>query len=413
MTDRPVAADYLATVAARLPLPAELRADVLAELADHVADSIAALEAEGLDRDRAERETLARLGRPEALAQDLIRAHQTRRRLFAGIGGGVYAAGGAWITGIIFGFSFATIATIVALAVGALLQSAFGVQVALQTSDQAVNTAIYGVVSWFAAFLAARAAVRASATRSRRPIPELARWWALLGTTLLALWVLVGLTMPLNPPAVVVECAIPFAFAAGALVGIERPGPRVRGVHVVAALAVVLVPVVALGAFVTHGAPSPVVIESGGALPNGMPDMHFEVVGLQATIEAPGGGGWWSTSDGGIQTDASPASAIDAGGWRDLRFEAWVTRSVGTEPVVVAVLDTTHRSPFAVVPAVREGDRYLGTFHFERYRGVGPWMIFFTGVAPDGRRYRLGGGGGGNSTFRGTVWDWLTAPAIP
>jgi hypothetical protein len=146
-----------------------------------------------------------------------------------------------------------------------------------------------------------------------------------------------------------------------------------------------------------------------------MPDMHFDMAGPQATIEAIGGGGWWSTPDGGIQTDASPASAIDAGGWRDLRFEAWVELPYDNYVPNYGPtgLDTTHRAPFAVVPAVREGDRYLGTFHFERYRGVGSWMIFFTGVGPDGLRYRLGGGGGGNSTFRGTVWDWLTAPAIP
>jgi hypothetical protein len=36
--------------------------------------------------------------------------------------------------------------------------------------------------------------------------------------------------------------------------------------------------------------------------------------------------------------------------------------------------------------------------------------VVLTGVAPDGQRYRLDHGGGGTTTFYGSVWDWLTAP---
>jgi len=31
-------------------------------------------------------------------------------------------------------------------------------------------------------------------------------------------------------------------------------------------------------------------------------------------------------------------------------------------------------------------------------------------VGPDGHRYRMGDGRGGQSNFNGSAWDWLTAP---
>jgi hypothetical protein len=43
------------------------------------------------------------------------------------------------------------------------------------------------------------------------------------------------------------------------------------------------------------------------------------------------------------------------------------------------------------------------------------WIVFVTGIGPDGRRYRLNepefnmGGGPLASSFTGTIWQWLTA----
>jgi hypothetical protein len=37
------------------------------------------------------------------------------------------------------------------------------------------------------------------------------------------------------------------------------------------------------------------------------------------------------------------------------------------------------------------------------------WEVFITAIGPDGLRYRLVDCGGGESTFNGSAWDWLTA----
>ena len=61
----PAAAEFLSAVEGNLDMPGPVRAEIRIELSDHLEDSIAALESEGLDGDRATREALARLGRPE------------------------------------------------------------------------------------------------------------------------------------------------------------------------------------------------------------------------------------------------------------------------------------------------------------------------------------------------------------
>src|SRR5918998_505750 len=57
-----------------------------------VADVTEGLRAEGLSEEHAEREALARLGSPDALADEIRRAHQTTRRALAAAGAGVVAA---------------------------------------------------------------------------------------------------------------------------------------------------------------------------------------------------------------------------------------------------------------------------------------------------------------------------------
>jgi hypothetical protein len=72
-------------------------------------------------------------------------------------------------------------------------------------------------------------------------------------------------------------------------------------------------------------------------------------------------------------------------------------------------IDTNYSRPFAVRPAVLEGDSLQATFHFDRMRDARSWYVLITGVAPDGHRYRLGDGTQNTTDFNGTVWDWLTA----
>ena len=77
---------YLDRMTTELRLPAADVAEVRAELADHLHDSIASLEAEGFEPERAIREALGRLGPPAALGRQLRAAHQSTRRLLAGAG---------------------------------------------------------------------------------------------------------------------------------------------------------------------------------------------------------------------------------------------------------------------------------------------------------------------------------------
>ena len=95
---------YLAAVARTLRLPPSLEVDRLDEIAAHIEDTVDSLLDEGLDRDHAEREALARLGSPEVLGEELRRAEQTARRALAAVGGGIVAAAGGVIRGWIVGF---------------------------------------------------------------------------------------------------------------------------------------------------------------------------------------------------------------------------------------------------------------------------------------------------------------------
>ena len=63
---------FLAALDGQLGLPGDLRAEVRAELSAHFEDSIAAIEAEGNDRDLAAREAVARMGRPDELTRGCV-----------------------------------------------------------------------------------------------------------------------------------------------------------------------------------------------------------------------------------------------------------------------------------------------------------------------------------------------------
>ena len=80
---------YLDRVAARLGLPDERARDVLDELEGHLSESTQGFVDQGMTIEQAERQSIARLGDPDALADGLRRAQQSRRRLLAAAGAGV------------------------------------------------------------------------------------------------------------------------------------------------------------------------------------------------------------------------------------------------------------------------------------------------------------------------------------
>ena len=411
---------YLDRMTTELRLPAADVAEVRAELVDHVHDSIASLEAEGFEPERATREALGRLGPPAELGRQLRAAHQSTRRLLAGVGGGVFAAGGGFVLGYLGGIVLGLLGFLAVVAVGALLAAA-GVRPPDITSNDGgntINSLLYVTVLAVAAATATRYAVRTSAGLSRRAPRTVAVFWAVAGALVFGWLALFGMRGPQSWPSVAVELCIPVIAVASAFVRIERPMPHVgRWAVIVAALSVV---VVSLGVFaVSSSSVSGSGSGSGEAESIQPPDLHLDAVAPMAPAAwlpedgvFDGGYGSESASSGtrlwvDVGSDLpAPAIATVLANWRDMRFEAW---HAGINQYSIGV-DTRYSSPLEVQPAVLHGSSLDAVFHFERLRDARSWWVVLTAVGPDGHRYRLNDGQGGDAIFNGSAWDWLTAP---
>jgi hypothetical protein len=416
---------YLNRMTGALALPAGDVAEVRAELADHLQDSIATLEAEGFEREAAIREALGRLGPPAELGRQLRAAHQSTRRLLAGVGGGVFAAGGGFVLGYLGGIALALLLVIVLAAVTAVL-TLVGVRLPDITSPgsgQAGNSLMLSIMLAVAAAFATRYAVRTSAGLSRRAPRTVAVFWAAAAVLGFGWYALFGLRGEQSWLGVAGELCIPLAAVAGALVRIERPMPHVgRWAIVCSAISVV---VLVLGLALVAGSSGSSGSGSGQATESQQSDLHADTV-------APAAPAAWLPADDYVVTDQegdhAGATHMDAqvisqapgafspvpfapilANWRDLRFEAWHGQPMWQDPGAIGV-DTHYSSPIAVQPAVLQADFLQADFHFERMRDARSWWVVLTGVGPDGNRYRLGDGTGNQTDFNGSIWDWLTAP---
>lgn len=409
---------YLDRMGAELALPAADVAEVKAELADHLHDSIASLEAEGFEPKRAISEALGRLGPPAELGRQLRAAHQSTRRLLAGAGGGVFAAGGGFVLGYLGGIALALLGFLAVFVVAALL-ALIGVRVPDLTrhdGGNTVNSLLYVAALAMAVATATRYAVRTSAGLSRRAPRTVAVFWAVAGAIVFGWLAIFGMRGPQSWPSVALELCIPLVAVASAFVRIDRPMPHVgRWAVIVTAisLALLFLGTVAFSVSSSSGSAAPdlVVCPESDQSTSCQPDLGFEAVAPMAPAEwlpegTFTGGGWGSDpASGGTRVN----DTIDGQtllNWTDLRYEAWHTVPMD-EP---GLIDTRYSTPFAVQPAVLNGNSFSAVFHFERLRDATWWMVFLTGVGPDGHRYRVTGGGGGNSYFNGSAWDWLTAP---
>jgi hypothetical protein len=413
---------YLERVTGALALPAGDVTEVRAELADHLQDSIATLEAEGFEREAAIREALGRLGPPAELGRQLRAAHQSTRRLLAGAGGGVFAAGGGFVLGYLGGAALALLLALVLAAVAAVL-TLVGVRLPDITSSStgyATNSLILSFMLAVAAAFATRYAVRTSAGLSRRAPRTVAVFWAAAAVLGFGWYALFGLRGQQSWLGVAGELCIPLAAVAGAFIRIERPMPHVGRWAIVCSAISVGVLVLGLGL---------VSVSSG----SGTGQAHeWQQSDLHADTVAPAAPAAWLPADDYVVTeqDGGQASAthIDAQlisqgsnastpspfapvltNWKDLRFEAWHGQPMWQDSGAIGV-DTRYSSPFAVQPAVLQGDSLQADFHFERMRDARSWWVVLTGVGPDGSRYRLGDGSGNATDFNGSAWDWLTAP---
>ena len=409
---------YLDRMTGELALPAADVAEVRAELADHLQDSIASLEAEGLDRDSAIREALGRLGPAAELGRQLRMAHQSKRRLLAGVGGGVFAGGGGFVLGYLGGIMLALFAAL-ALALATPLLAAVGLRLPDITSGDhsgnAVNSIFLAVATAIAAGAATRYAVRTSASLSRRTPRSVSVFWAVGGGLGFGWWAIFGMRGAQSWPSVAIELCVPLVAVVAAFVRIERSMPHVGRW----ALFVGLVAVVGSGLlFAVAGSVSSSVINTIGE----QPDLHLDSVAPAAPAawfpeDVNFGGGWGSDSaSGGTQVSlelnpdlGGPAIAAILANWREVRFEAWHALPMDM-PGLLAGIDTRYSSPIEVQSASLSDTSFEAVFHLERFRDSGSWWIVLTAVGPDGHRYRLESGMGGDARFNGSAWDWLTAP---
>jgi hypothetical protein len=418
---------YLDRMTTELRLPAADVAEVRAELADHLRDSIASLEAEGFETERAIREALGRLGPPAELGRQLRVAHQSTRRLLAGAGGGVIAAGGGFVLGYLGGIALGLLGFLAVSAVVALLAAA-GVHlpnIIANDDGTTINSLLYATTLLVAAAAATRYAVRTSAGLSRRAPRTVAVFWAVAGALVFGWLAIFEMRGPQSWLGVALELCVPAVAIAAAFFRIERPMPHVGRWAVVGAA--ISIAVLSLGVFAVS-----VSSTSGSALPSlvvcsepdqstscGQPDLHLDTIAPMAPARWLPEGSLsdvsYSSGSSGTRFDdqvssgqSSLPSAQVLSYWTDVRFEAW--HALPMDAPGPGGIDTRYSAPVAVQAAALSGSDLAAVFHFERLRDAGSWWVVLTALGPDGHRYRLDDGQGGNSYFNGSAWDWLTAP---
>jgi hypothetical protein len=407
---------FLQRIADGLPFDEAETLDILRELAVHLADSTARLEADGLPPDAAERAALDRLGPPDRLAVELTRARRTPRRLLAAAGAGTWAA----VSGIVYGYLFGVlILVVVSIGTVALAASAvhlFGGSWGSLLDNSALTLLALGV----GLYVAGLKATSVVAARAGYHIRAARRVTTALGGGLVLAYALVGWSGTLNWPDVAILLSLPAWFVVGAWRSTAAAFPSRRWRLQIFGLMLVIVP---LGLVLGAGQQPQ---SSGGV----WPASGVERIGLAtpAAVAAAqdgdeGGMGGGIVSIGTIIRDPAVLA-----GWRDLRVEAWRgTGAVGIDPNLMT-LDPAAQGPFAVGPAGFEGPgeippwtwssgdalpdgsvRLSGSVRVDRSPHVTLAWVAITGLGPDGRRYIINGPLFDSTSFNGTAWDWFAA----
>jgi hypothetical protein len=358
----------------------------------------------------ATREALARLGNPEELARQMRRAHQTTRRLLAGAAGGIFQAAVGAVEGYVaFGV---VLFCFVVIGQASLRPAITFMTDHLPRIDQQglATTSAFAAVG--AAFAAGRRSVQELAARSRHTARQVGLPWAAGGFTVLAWVILFVNTAEQSWLVVPLELLVPFAFAAGVLVRMDRPLiPRGRHFPPKVGYAIVLGLPVLVVASAAVGATSP--SNPGGDAYSFNTSVLDRVAPATATTVASFEGMVWGQPL--VQSSWTIDDTQTLAQYRDVRFEAWRGTLIPgeREDGMDYLPDYRYAGPFATSPAARDRSELLGSFDLSHVRAT-RWVIFLTGVGPDGVRYRLSGAMPPESVtthFSGTVWDWLTASA--
>ncbi len=407
---------FLEAVAASLAFGDAERAGIVEELAAHLADSAARLEADGMEPDAAERVAIERLGPPERLADELTSARRTPRRLLAAAGAGTWAA----VSGVVYGYLFGLLALTVAwlgLAFAlSVVARAFGADwgwANASASNSTITLLALGVGAYAAGLkvtpvVADRAGFRTRAVR---------RVTTALSAVVILAYSLVIWSGTLDWLALVVLLSLPAWYVVGAWRASGLGFPTRRWRLTIVALALIAFPLAVYGS-----APGGTTT-SVGAWP-GSPESGFWRIGAPApeavaAAQTIGSGGGFVGGNATVYTVIDDPAVL--AGWADLRVEAW--RGVGHDRV-----DPAARAPFVSAPgqwlpdgqlppgwiyggpAWPEGAAGLGgSVRIDRTPGVTWAWLVVTGVAPDGVRYIIFGPSLDQTAFNGTAWDWLAA----
>lgn len=393
---------YLDQVAAGLRLPAASQADVLEELDDHIAESVAGLRVAGLSAELAEREALGRLGDPGELAEGIRSARQTRRRLLLATGYGVWAAVGGAFWGWLFAFGVVLLSVMISSLLVTTLISQLHISVSGWDTWSGALTIPYAI---FASVYAGRSVPSAVAARADRRVRDVARPVAAVGGGILAILSVGMVRLPLDPATVVVLLIVPIGFAVGALTA--RDGEalgrrvRIRGRWIVGLV------VLSTLAWTASGIATLRINTEANQTGS---DADFAVIGPPASnvLGEAGVGGSSSWVDGQLYDRALTIKPADAlSGWRELRLEAWPA----ADDHDLAV-DPAASAPVVIAPLEVHDGSWSGRLQTPVAKIQDWFVVATTGVAPDGRRYVIGAPDGLIRTqpWVGTVWEWLTTP---
>jgi hypothetical protein len=398
---------WLDQLGGALDLPSGERASIREEIGAHLLEEQASLVAGGLDREAAAAEAIAHQGDALVLGRALTRARQSRRALLAAAGAGTIAAAGAGIRAVILGTA-TLVAILLAVALIASIVTRGGTAVSL-VIDPGWYSAIGATTLWLAAWAAGRSFVAVAARESHRPAQAVRLWVAIFGGLVLAWLTLVWLRVPQNPASVLVLAAVPAWFAVAALSGSDRPIARTRLTRRAGLLLFVTVavgtPVLALvGA--TPVATTMLAIGSGpyASMADLLKAQNLDLAGRLLNDGPDIGGSSWSNSNGIVSVTVDNGATLGQR-WHDLRFEAW-RATLATDSI-----DRTWTTPFATTPAELTSDQQVaGSLRVDGTRNASAFLIVLTGVAADGQRDFITSLGGSNTSFNGSVLDWLRAP---
>ena len=412
--DGPATDRYLERLEVHLRMPPEAAGNVLDEVAAHIDDAIAAGMLEGLTPDAAERRALDRLGPPDALGKDLRRTHQTRRRLLAAAGSGVWHGTQGLVRGWFGGYIVALPVLLVALYVAQIGQAVFGFRNGVSTANAIFDVAIWLAV-WGAAWVSARTIVEAVSRRSLRSIESIRTPLAVGGAALVAV---PAILLPADHSLLSVAMAIatPFVFGLGARSvdaafwdrfgppAWERRVPRLRRIAFVGFILVILAPFAAIPLGMSTGS-----VEVQQPEPESMSAAErWAAAGY--TIVAPKvidydeiylASGW--TKDGWILGNI-PDDRVDWDDFPGLRFEVWRAMASTDHDPRGRLLGN---APMAVVPVTDPWTRHEIAVQVG-YPGADAFALFLVAEDPvTHARVAFGHPEGDESRFHGSVIDWF------